>query len=199
MTWITSAGRATIALSFASLALTGCLFSPDKGKGKDIDDDVVYEIPSSPQRVLKNLVTAYTQRDIEGYTDLLAGNYKFTPSQFDTVGYPFLTREEDLESTTSMFQSVDRITMNFVYDEQQIPPPSDLIDFPADSGYVMIVVQNVNIDVQTRELIGGEPLTLRVPGEPAKFIFRQTSASPRRYALSAIFDQAGMGRLAANL
>ena len=95
-----------------------------------------------------------------------------------------------------MFQAVDRITMTLVYNETQIPPPSDVLEFPEEEGYVMIVVQNVNIDVLTRELIGGEPLTYRVPGDPAKFVFKQTSVSPPRYALSAIYDQSGSGRLA---
>jgi hypothetical protein len=88
--------------------------------------------------------------------------------------------------------------MNLSYDEDSPAPPSDLAAFPADSGYVMIVVQSVNIDVTTRDLVGGEPLIFRVPGEPAKVIFRRVNAAPRRYAISAIFDQAGStGRVAA--
>jgi hypothetical protein len=133
----------------------------DKGTNPDTSGAVQYETPSTPQSVLRNLVTAYTRRDIEGYADVLASNYKFTPTP------------------------------------NEAEPPSDVIDFPAEDGYVMVIVQNVNIDVLTREVVGGEPITLRVPGEPAKFVFQRTSETPPRFAISAIYDQAGAGRMGA--
>jgi hypothetical protein len=124
----------------------------------------------------------------------LASNYKFIPAPDDPEAhFPFLTKDDDLGSTRRMFDNVDQIQMRFTYDEDQTPPPSDLIDFPAEDGYVMIIVPSVYIDILTREDVDGEPLRRLVPGTPAKFIFQRTSVSPPRYAISAIFDQAGLG------
>jgi len=187
-----------LVLSAMSFLLAGCgIFSPPDDKTPPPPPPPPYVEPTSPQRVLSNLIVAHVYRDIEGYRTALADDYRFKASPLDPdVEFDTLVREEDIASTENMFNNVDRITMTLTYDEQSPAAPSDVEDLPAELGYVMIVVQNVNLDVTTRDLQQGEPVILRVPGEPAKVIFKQTSVSPRRFAISAIYDQSGSGRMA---
>jgi len=180
------------AAAFVVMLAAGC--GDDDGTKPDPVEGPEYVTPSTPQNVLRNFVTAHEALDIEGYSDALADDFQFRASPFDAgVEFTTLTREEDITSTTNMFNSVVRITMDLTYDESSPAAPSDVSEYPAEDGYVMIVVQQVNLDVVTMSVVEGEPVVLRVAGEPAKVIFKLLSASPERYAISAIHDQAGSG------
>lgn len=71
-----------ITVLLASGGLSGCIFSPDRGRGPSGTPPLIYEIPSTPRLALKNLVTAYSARDSVEYRKLFDVSYQ--GGSFDT-------------------------------------------------------------------------------------------------------------------
>ncbi len=68
---------ATILLSISFLALSGCIFNPDR-KPPSKPKPIMYLAPISPRNVLQNMITAYTGRDSVGTAAVYDVSYQGT-------------------------------------------------------------------------------------------------------------------------
>lgn len=96
---------AALALGLMALALSGCIFSPDPDPEPPQPDPVEYDTAFTPLILMDNFQTAYTERDIDGYRELLDDRFKFF---FVDAADGFYTKEEDLISTGNMFSGEAR-------------------------------------------------------------------------------------------
>jgi hypothetical protein len=144
-----------------------------------------YVAPTTPAAVLENLVTAYVNQDIDGYDDVTHPDFVFKPSlDDDEISFVELNERQDHESTLSMFSQV--LSVELSLGEEITDTPSDLPEYPASEGYRRVLIPQVFLSVETR--IEGELWSLRVEGDPAKFIFApDRSTDPTSY--SVIYQQ----------
>jgi hypothetical protein len=164
----------------AALLSTGCLFDPKTKEGPGEDDGGSYLPPTSPENVLANLATAYRFKEIDPYDRVTHDDFVFKPSlDDDEITFTELNERDDFHSTKNMFTDVISIDINL---ESSGPTPSDLPLYPASEGYLRVLVPQVFISVETQ--IDGEMWTLKVEGDPAKFIFAPDfSVSPTTYSI----------------
>ena len=131
------------------LLLAGCIFSPKRGKGGGPPPPPVYEIPSTPEFVLKNLAAAYAARDSNEYKSLFDSNYTGTSidqTQPVLTTLPF-TKDSEAQHISALARNPD-----IRYVEMQLVPPGGMIrilDLSDPPGWVMI--QNPVIKVQIFE------------------------------------------------
>lgn len=169
------------AIAAFGLPLVGCgLFSPDPAPPEEAPPPRQLLDPISPENVLNNLAFAYENRDYDAYVDALDEGFRFVPSINDTIDE--FDRDEDLRSTENMFNNVDDVSLRLIH---QAAVPSDRQEFPAEDGYRMILVSNVNLRVDTRDFSQGSRLILVVTGDPATFIFKpDTTTTPVEYRIA---------------
>ncbi len=160
---------------FVALALSGCIFSPEKKKKPDIV--VPYPVATSPGNVLAIVKRAYEERKIEEFEKIFATEYVFQFSPEDIVQgntpaeWP---RNDEIDSARNMFgdDTVDRIEMtSFIIPAPRAAVESD--NLPSIEGVQVITIDAVRLSVFTRNL-DGEVLELLVPGEQAVFFFLET-------------------------
>lgn len=125
-----------------------------------------YVSPTSPERVLQNLVVAHERRDIDGYAACFADDFVFVPSPSDNLRFDHLSREEDLACTRRMFREVERIEMSLVPGPVE---PSDRVDLPAEEGYLRTLAR---VDIRlTLPGQGPDRRVLAVVDDRAHFVF----------------------------
>ena len=170
---------------FAALALIlGGLACDDDAstKPKDVpDDSVAYAVASSPDSLLANVLTAYAERDPEGFAALLAEDYEFRFSDIDVqdpdVPSDDLDRMKEVLLHEKMLGSdyVQVLNLSFVYEPASVEY-DEMASTPTDSVWTVLVT---NFDLL---VYGGTPMH---PDEPEhyeledgveQFWFRKTGA-----------------------
>jgi hypothetical protein len=107
---------AIAALLAAALASAGC-FNPWKPlvAGRGIPDPP--PLPNSPQNVVRLFRWCYNQRDAFVYRELFSDDYRFMFDAADSAGQAYRdrpwTREDELESTTRLFDEATQIDLTF--------------------------------------------------------------------------------------
>jgi hypothetical protein len=92
------------ALAALVLLAGGCIFSPDPDDGAP-PPPITYPFPDTAQKLMTNFKTAYDQMNIDEYRNALHTGYIFVFADGSPVAPTtgIYTREEDLQSTTRMF------------------------------------------------------------------------------------------------
>lgn len=152
---------------------------------KSIYGFVAYYLPpTSPENVVENLSVAYRHRDIASYTNTLADEFVFYPSPGDLVPFLLLSRAEDIQSTTTMFDAVSRIDARLWMSPSV---PSNDPSYPAVDGFRIVDVTDVGIRIVTTS--GTDPLIYLVQGNLARFVLAPDDAeSPSDWRIAAQFD-----------
>ena len=152
----------------------------DPKEPADSSERLTYVAPTSPDAVLRNFVVAYEGLDLDGYAACLHPDFRFIPNPRDRLGFEYLTREEDLRSTSNMFAEVSFITLELTYETDQ---PSDDVEFPARDGYRQIeAVAHLRVGMTGGP--GDAPVVMRVPGHGARFTFAvDEGQSPPTYRI----------------
>jgi len=74
-------------------------------------------LANSPQGALRRLEWAYDFRSIEVYRELFTGDYRFVFAALDSNGNAYrarpFTRDDDIESTTNLFNAATDIRLDF--------------------------------------------------------------------------------------
>jgi hypothetical protein len=139
--------------------------------------------------VLKNLEAAHLLRDINGYDAQFHEQFRFLVSPFDDIGVTEFTKIEDHLSTEHMFNNIDNVEIALA-NPGSVPSDSADPEYSAASGHRQIFVSSAFLMIQTREMQGGEPVFLQVPGHPHMFIFRPDStANPVTWSIVLWADQ----------
>lgn len=96
-----------VPLVLVALAGSGCLFSPDSGKGPDTPP-VVIPFPDSPDQLIANFKTAYTSMRIDDYRPVLHPEYVFLlrPEDVAPGGSDRFTYAEELAVAENMFSGL---------------------------------------------------------------------------------------------
>jgi hypothetical protein len=149
----------------------------------------IYLQPTSPENVLKNLETAHRRLDINGYDAQFHEQFRFLVSPYDDIGVTEFTKIEDHLSTEHMFSSADDVEIALA-NTGSVPSDTADPEYSAASGHRQIFVSSAFLMIQTREMQGGEPVFLQVPGHPHTFIFRPDStADPVTWSIVLWADQ----------
>ncbi len=147
----------------------GC--GDDDNSVKPDPDPDPYLPRSSPANCLENLITAYVERDPEGFLELFAEDFTFVFSPDDVVQDPTIPPQWGLVdehfATEGMFTSdrVDRIELQFT---QSVADTSGH-EFP-DTWKVMVTEIELRVHMRTG---GGENLLLVVTNGFGSFYFRE--------------------------
>ena len=106
----TRLATAILLLSLAALPLAGC-FNPFDPQVRGFGVSAPPPVPDSPVNALRLLEWCYGQRAINEYRELFSADYRFVFGLLDETGNAYRdqpwTREDDLESTTNLFQGGD--------------------------------------------------------------------------------------------
>ncbi len=166
-----------IAIPLAVALLSGCPFSPKKGKQPPPPDPNPYQEQTSPAAVLHNLIKAYQERTLPEYRKLFdSEEFFFEFSQRDRDTDPTLPIEWDFDadqkSTETLFQdeSVDKIVLRMTLLERQQATEADQLP-GGPAGVWKVVAQNVHLEVHTTDDNG--PLEYLVEADGADFFFRE--------------------------
>jgi len=83
----------------------GCIFSPDDDPNNVTPPPPSYPFPDTEDKLMTNFKTAYDNMSIEEYRNALHSDYKFVFADGSPVApyEGYYTREQDLQSTTRMF------------------------------------------------------------------------------------------------
>jgi len=158
-----------LALPLILILAGGCVFSPTKVPPPPPVS--LYLPQDSPANCLTNLITAYVQRDLDGYKALFASDFifVFSPTDVENPTNPTPQRwglpDEDA-SADKMFHSelVDKIDLSFT----QAPA----VDSGSENaGTWKVLVSQVNLLIYTRQ--DGQPWIYRVNGGTATFYFKE--------------------------
>jgi hypothetical protein len=105
-----------LVVALAALGLSGCILSPkEEPPGKK--PDATWKDLTNKEDVIDNLLQAYKSHDISHYQEILLVN---SPPYSDYLWYnqdtdvkpgeePYVTRDQDISSTTKMFAAADHI------------------------------------------------------------------------------------------
>jgi hypothetical protein len=143
------AGIVTAVVAAAALILTGCLFSPPP-----VVPPVQPVEMTSPANVLKNVVIAYNQGDIDLYKRTLSTNFVFYFDPRD-VGQPPPGKEytipeswsytEDWRATNNMFNQAYSINLSIPTDRIGKPDPEETT-YRADNVSISLLVMIDELD-----------------------------------------------------
>lgn len=165
----------------AMLALIpGCLFSPDKQEPKNPGDGD-YQLRTTIGGVMNNLLVSYRKRDIDRYLELFHPAFNFVFDPQDVIDDPDIPPSwdynEERSSTRNMFEAelVERITIDFVPGPALDAGEADQGNWPLPSGTKKVIVTAVELNVDTRDPLGGENIIYRVNGDQAIFFLVQDS------------------------
>lgn len=195
----TSWSRTALAAALVALAVSGCLFSPDKDPKCKPGDPTCnppttrYKVQSHPDSVLANFTTAYEEKDFTEYEKLIdQDNFAFEFSQVDIGSDPELDPvwfwAQEREATKNLFESdiVFDIRVNLTYTLPTGRPnqgsasqreawqaihatPADAV--PDTTRLYKIEITRAFVEIDTRGEDNG-PLTLQVPGDRQTFFMR---------------------------
>jgi hypothetical protein len=153
------------------------------------DRPPIYLPRTSPENVLENLATAHRRMDINGYDAQFHEQFRFLVSPYDDIGVEYFDRIQDHESTERMFDNIDDVEIALA-NTGSVPSESADPEYSAATGHRQISVPSAFLQIQTREMQGGEPVFLMVPGHPHRFIFRPDStANPATWTIVLWEDQ----------
>jgi hypothetical protein len=81
-------------------------FNPDISKNNDITRDYVYT-PNTPDNVLRNLMLAYNQKDLELYKNCLDESFRFQvlSNQAPEIGFDWWGFEQEIEYHKNLFNN----------------------------------------------------------------------------------------------
>ncbi len=156
-----------------SLLLSGCERDPVVVhlNGADIDTP---RDQSSPTNVIENLALAHRLRDIELYKRQLDPSFMVQFSRTigsDEFGWSNgMSYEDDILSTTSMFNGSTAIEFEMAYEK---PVPSEVPSYPASEGYWQIRVHSVNISIRLKNMDN----TYVVSHEETMYVLKDCSES----------------------
>ncbi len=167
-------GLGLLALLLA-VASTGCLFSPDKSKPTE-DGEAQYLPQTSEANVLENLITSYVEKELLEYEKLFDHNvfeFVFDPLdvQEDQDLPPFWLWDEERESTKNMFESELVLEIRLEYIPGTAVAVDEGDDVP-DLTWTKVEVTNVELEVETRDPLGGENIIYKVSGDRAIYFFK---------------------------
>jgi hypothetical protein len=178
--------------SLAALAmLLACACADDEPTRPDRP---LYLPPTSPENVLQNLATAHRRMDIDAYDAQFHEQFRFLVSPYDDIGVEYFDRVEDHYSTENMFNNIDDVEIALA-NTGSVPSEDPDPEYSAATGHMQIFVPSAFLMIQTREMQGGEPIFLQVPGHPHLFVFRPDStADPVTWSIVLWVDQnTGLG------
>lgn len=155
----------------AAVSWAGCLKG---GPGKPLAPEVVYLPRTSPENVLRNLETAWKNRDIEEYAKLFAEDFRFyfdegTRQQNGTLPV-FWNAVDESTQIAALFSSP---LVTDIRIKLQFGPAKDAGE-PGRPGWVYIDVLDTFLEVDLEPEAGElEGLTLRIDGQKQRFFFRK--------------------------
>jgi len=166
-------------------AAPGCSDDDERSRSTGPPRPPAYRAPTSAENVLANLELAYRAKHIDGYDAVTHGDFVFEASPDDPdVAFETLDAAGDHASTVNMFASVISVAIDL---GELATGPSTDDAYPDSLGYLEVDAEHVYISIETR--IDGELWTLKVEGDPARFIVAPDSAStPVMYALIHQYD-----------
>lgn len=167
-----------VGLAVVGLVAPGC----ERDRDRSTDPGPTYpryQPSTSEANVLANLVTAYRFRGIAPYDALTHPDFVFESSEIDPgVSFFVMTDAQDRASTGAMFAEALSIDVSL---EHGAPEPSDVEGY-VGPGYSMIFVPQAYVWIELR--IDGKVKTLRVEGDPTRFVFiRNEGTTPATYQL----------------
>ncbi len=139
--------------------MSGCIFDPPKGKVKP-PEQVVYYVRSTPEYVLLNYQTAYSNRDSTQYDSLYDDVYEgFSKDQAGVLS-TFYKRDE-ADHIAFLAKSTDVASVHLVFGTSL--RFTDLSDPP---GYATLQVQDTSLEINAIQgtsysLIGNETMLFK--------------------------------------
>jgi hypothetical protein len=164
-----------VVLPLALVLLTGCPFSPKKDNKPPDPDPTSYLAQTSIPNVLENLKRAYTEKNYEEYRKLLDESYEYIFAPQDIGGPNNIPGSwglaDELTSANNMFSGLpnrdnywaEKIKLAFTAGADT---PTEL-----NPNWRKVVLSNVNLEIESREMTTSDPLTYQVIGDKAEIYF----------------------------
>ncbi len=146
-------GIVVICVAFGA-ALGGCIFSPHKAKEPGPEPPPVYLIPDFPDRVLTNLIEAYSKRDSVGYVNAY-DRYEYIGASKDPAGgvtstYHWIDEQHHIQKLAEATTIVGKPEFNLGAASSWARLPSDDLSHPEwaviqiSGSQLSLVVDDVN-------------------------------------------------------
>jgi len=156
-----------------TLAFNSCILDPKEGKAPPTPTQPYKPLDGERDNVLFNLQKAYTERNIDRYSELLDADFLFHFSQKDIdegiINRPNWDRTEEINANKNMFNPnfskpnvdpVSKINLTLTYpagDEKwtQIPP-EDHPGYPGETWYEKTVLYRLTVQAGDKQLVGND-------------------------------------------
>ncbi len=164
-------------LGLAVLSMTGAFGCSDDDNTVAEPQPNPYLAQVTPENVLRNLITAYVEEDLDEYEKLFDHDlfeFVFDPLdvQEDQDLPPFWLWDEERESAKNMFDSNLVLDIRLEYVPGMAVQVDEGDDVP-DLSWMKVEVTNIELEIETKDPLGGENIIYKVSGDRGVFFFRE--------------------------